>query len=311
MRQVPIYALYGERGTQPDAEFLHCETIASRSRLHGFHIRPHRHQHLFQLLFLEGGAGTVLHDGAQEALAPPCVVLMPPLVVHSYSFSNDVEGVVLTLYERELATILPAGPHVTAGLAGARVIPLADQPAAAATIARALASVAAEATGSEAGRAAMMQAHLRVALLAADRATHSAGSGAETTRGAGRVATFRRMIDVEFRSHLPVADYSRRLGMTPVHLRRLCRMHLGDTPLGAINARLLLEAKRLLVFTSLGVKEVAAELGFADHAYFSRFFQREAGVSPSAFRATRRTTAPPAEPEPPPRPADTRRETGR
>ncbi|MDQ2804989.1 MAG: helix-turn-helix transcriptional regulator [Pseudomonadota bacterium] len=98
--------------------------------------------------------------------------------------------------------------------------------------------------------------------------------------------------------------------MTPVHLRRLCRDHLGTTPLGAVNARIVLEAKRLLVFSSLEVKEVAAAVGFADHAYFSRFFQRETGLAPTAFRATRRMTGPPPSAGPP-RSADRPPATGR
>jgi len=50
-------------------------------------------------------------------------------------------------------------------------------------------------------------------------------------------------------------------------------------------ARIVLEAKRQLRFTSGSVSEIAYALGFDDPAYFTRFFSRRAGLSPRAFRA--------------------------
>lgn len=312
MLQVPTYALYGEVAAQGDAEFLHCETIEARSRRHDFRIRPHRHEQFFQLLLLTGGAGEVAFDGIRAVLTPPCLVLLPSLVVHDFLFSNDVGGLVLTLYERHLATLLRGDHQAAALLAGPLVVPLARDRTAARTIAGSLAAVAAEFAGRAPGRLGMIEAHLAVALLAACRAHLAAPSLSPGTQvpGVAHVARFRQLVDSHFRTHLAVEDYASKLGVTPVHLRRLCRRHLGATPLGAINARLLLEARRLLVFTSLGVKEVAAALGFADHAYFSRFFRRGTGRSPTAFRATLQTT-PLAAASVPRRPAGARPATGR
>ncbi|OEU97266.1 hypothetical protein AN217_04555 [Streptomyces qinglanensis] len=46
----------------------------------------------------------------------------------------------------------------------------------------------------------------------------------------------------------------------------------------------MLEAKRLLAGTAMTVRQVAHEVGFADPAYFCRFFRRETGASPGEFR---------------------------
>ena len=51
-----------------------------------------------------------------------------------------------------------------------------------------------------------------------------------------------------------------------------------------INARLLLEARRLLRYTDLSSKEVAFRLGFDDPSYFVKFFKREAGMLPLELR---------------------------
>jgi AraC family transcriptional activator of pobA len=51
--------------------------------------------------------------------------------------------------------------------------------------------------------------------------------------------------------------------------------------------RLLMEAQRLLIYTSASAVQIAAELGFQDPAYFSRFFKRHTGLTPLAFRQAR------------------------
>ena len=98
---------------------------------------------------------------------------------------------------------------------------------------------------------------------------------------------FRKLIDDEFRNSLSLEDYASRLGITPTHLNRLCRAHLDQSALGVLNSRIALEAKRLLIFTSLTVKEVAAALSFDDAGYFTRFFRHETGLAPTLFRQRR------------------------
>ncbi|WP_254874785.1 helix-turn-helix domain-containing protein [Pseudomonas aeruginosa] len=70
----------------------------------------------------------------------------------------------------------------------------------------------------------------------------------------------------------------------PAHLNSVARRLSGQTALGIVHQRLLLEAKRDLVYTAMTVNEIADRLGFSEPAYFTRFFKRLSGVSPSVFR---------------------------
>jgi AraC-like DNA-binding protein len=51
-----------------------------------------------------------------------------------------------------------------------------------------------------------------------------------------------------------------------------------------IHYRIALEAKRQLTKTDKLSKEIGFELGFEEPAHFSRFFKKEAGISPSQYR---------------------------
>lgn len=104
------------------------------------------------------------------------------------------------------------------------------------------------------------------------------------SRRSQQLTGFRELVDRHYREHRPLGFYASELGMTLATLGRMCQEHLGMTPMNVINARLVLEAKRVLGHSDASVKAIAHELGFADVGHFSRFFRKQCGVSPSAFR---------------------------
>jgi AraC family transcriptional activator of pobA len=101
-------------------------------------------------------------------------------------------------------------------------------------------------------------------------------------------ARFRALIELHYRSNMSIADYARRLYISPERLRVACVRTTTSSPLALLNARRLLEAKRSLLYTNMNVAVVAEACGFTDPAYFSRFFTRNTGKSPRGYRLTRR-----------------------
>src|SRR6185437_6508054 len=93
---VPAFYLYGESLQPPDERLIHIETIAARSRLHDWVIRPHRHRDLHQLLFIERGRVEARLDARTEVLKAPAVILVPPGSVHSFRFQPETVGVVVS-----------------------------------------------------------------------------------------------------------------------------------------------------------------------------------------------------------------------
>jgi AraC family transcriptional activator of pobA len=101
------------------------------------------------------------------------------------------------------------------------------------------------------------------------------------------VARFRELVESEFRNNRSLADYASALNVSESRLRNACLSVVEQSPMQMVNARILLEAKRELFYTSVSVSEIAYALGFDDPAYFTRFFSQRAGMSPSAFRTRR------------------------
>ncbi len=74
-------------------------------------------------------------------------------------------------------------------------------------------------------------------------------------------------------------------GATIRQLREACHNVAKQPPTRIVDQRVILEAKRALLYSNLSVTEISDSLGFSDVAYFSRFFALNAGRAPLAFRA--------------------------
>lgn len=272
MNGVPTYALYGEADSARQQDWLHWETIQSRSRLHFYRIAPHRHERFFQILSLTGGQAQVTLDGEEFDLKPPAIVVVPALTVHGYLFSDDVEGVVVTLLARDVAEGLDAPPAGVIASGTAAVNSVLD-------------TLLAEADRPGGWHDLAMRAHITLLLVALHRAR---SLPAPRNQGAARARlhanAFRWLVDQKFRETRRIADYAADLAISQTHLNRICRQEFGISALTVIERRIALEARRQLLFSTLTIKQIGAGLGYDDPAYFTRVLKRVLGVTPLAFR---------------------------
>lgn len=81
-----------------------------------------------------------------------------------------------------------------------------------------------------------------------------------------------------------VKEYANLLNVSAKTLTNCVYESSHSTPLSLINERIVLEAKRQLLHSSLKVKEIAFRLGFEDPSYFVKFFKRHVGCLPAEFR---------------------------
>lgn len=103
-----------------------------------------------------------------------------------------------------------------------------------------------------------------------------------------RFRRFQQLVDERFAQWHQVADYAHQLGCTEKSLARAVQAAMGTTAKSFMAARINLEAKRLLVHTEVSVAAIADKLGFEEATNFSKFFKREAGCTPVAFRRRQR-----------------------
>lgn len=99
---------------------------------------------------------------------------------------------------------------------------------------------------------------------------------------------YRNAVDEHFRQLHHVHEYAALLGYSERTLSRASRLISDVTAKEIIDARITLEAKRLLTHSLMLANRIALELGFEDASHFFKFFKRNTGYSPSEFRQLQR-----------------------
>lgn len=99
------------------------------------------------------------------------------------------------------------------------------------------------------------------------------------------VNKFRNLVEQNFREVHLVKEYAGILHESPAHLNKKVKSITGANASEFIIRRIVLEAKRLLIYTDLSNKEIAYKMNYDDPSYFSRLFRKKVKMSPTEFRA--------------------------
>lgn len=292
-KDIARFGLYGEGHAPVAPEFLHIEDIPSRSALYDWVIAPHTHQGIFQLLMVTDGHARVRLDGVETDLDGPALVCVPSSCVHAFRFDTGTQGWVLSV-----ATDLFRDPRLMSvdarlfhSAATGCVVRLSDRGEDAQRLQWLLADIA-KRMSIQHGDIPEIVVSLLAVCLGVVESCHVVPKeeGAAVDRRVQLVRAFESMVDGHFREHLSVADYAVALSITPVTLTRACRAILGRSPGDVVLDRVLLEAMRYLRHTAASAKQISDRLGFADPAYFARFFKARSGMTTRDFRRSSPTS---------------------
>lgn len=287
MTHVPTYRLYGEATGEEPEFWLHCETIRSRSSLYRWEISPHRHEHFFQILYIEAGSGTALFDRMEQPIHAPSIITVPPRHSHGFRFSEDVEGLVISILGSHLGPPSSHRSRLGDWLASPHLTTLDPLHPDAAYVMQTVNRLGDEFAHRRSGRDALMAAYSALMLrLIARLSQEKAASPASDDANERRLDRLLGLLHQHFRTHRPVSFYARELGVSLTHLNRIVRAMTGHTMSDLIAAKIIEEAKRDLVFSLSPVQEISYRLGFSDPTYFSRFFVKQTGQTPLVWRRT-------------------------
>ena len=289
---LPLFHLYGDPPDDQAFDFIHVETISSRSSIHDWLIRAHRHRNLFQILLIERGGGEMTFEALSASFAAPAAILVPPTVAHGFRFHADVTDGWVVSFTEDVAAALGerSGDALKRlkALAAEPVIPLAS-----ADESKRLSGLCAELheegfLAREGFRLAMRGLLALIAIEVVRLAASRARSGMVTLAPTdATVEALRRLVEEHFRKERLIRFYADALSMTPDRLNDHVKRATGVTAGHLIRQRVLTEAKRELVFTGRPIHEISYDLGFADPSHFARFFRKQTGMSPQQFREGR------------------------
>jgi AraC family transcriptional regulator, transcriptional activator of pobA len=291
-QSLPLFHLYGDPPDEQAYDFIHIETIASRSQVHDWLIRAHRHRNLFQILLIECGGGEMVFETSSLDFAAPAAIIVQPNAAHGFRFRAGVTNGWVVSFTDDVASMI--GEQSAEALARLRA--LAADPVVKLESADEIRRFSALCNdlyqerflAREGHRLATRALLALIAIEAARLAASRARTGSVTLAPADpTLQALRTLVEDHFRNERQIGFYAQHLRMTTDRLNDLVKRATGVTAGHLIRQRVLTEAKRELVFTNRAIAEIAYDLSFADPSHFARFFRKQTGKTPQDFRQGR------------------------
>lgn len=285
---INIGQVYDQRYS--DAQ-VHYDRLANLAGFFGRNMPVHRHDRFFQVHYVKSGTVRVYLDDQQYVESGPMFFLTPPTVPHSFVTEADSDGHVLTVRQQLVWQLIDADPSLApsgAQLPAACVALTHLGPGCAGDIRRLdslFEALSEEVNTQRPGHSAALESLTRLIMISLLRlCSHSLKATPTRHEDLKIFHRFNELIEAHYQQHWPLSRYAQGIGVTQARLNDVCR-RIADLPSKRlILERLMQEAKRLLLFTGSSANEICYQLGFKDPAYFSRFFQRYAQLTPGEYR---------------------------
>lgn len=247
---------------------------------------PHRHDY-FEILFIEDGSGEHIIDYESYEIKPPVFYFLSRGQIHFWKLKKSLKGKVLlfpreflippsTNYNQEgdlsIFNLLSKAPYVC--------INKNDLP----KINEILTNIKEEYSRESNRNLSMHRAYLHILLTNLFR-IYTKNQGDDILDNSNKlVREFRQLISENYLTIRSVQAYADMIGVSTTHLRDTVKNTTGYSPGQLIRQEIIFEAKRRLANTDATTAEIGYGLNFEDTSYFSRFFKRETGKSPSNYR---------------------------
>ncbi|MCR8718345.1 4-hydroxyphenylacetate catabolism regulatory protein HpaA [Pseudomonas syringae] len=284
---INIGQAYDQRYSDAD---IHYDRLSSLAGFFGRNMPVHRHDRFFQMHYVKNGVVRVFLDDQQFVEEGPMFFLTPPTIPHSFVTDAESEGHVLTIRQQIVWKLIETDGSLAPASPMAPVCVALDKlgvefKAEAARLKTMLDELGREFDMVGQGRVPALLAITQLVLIGlfrlADQSLHARAGRNDDLKIFHR---FNALIEERYKEHLSLATYASEMGVSEARLNDVCRRVAGLPSKRLVLERLMQEAKRLLMFTNNSGNEICYWLGFKDPAYFSRFFQRYAHMTPGEYR---------------------------
>ena len=253
---------------------------------------PHRHDY-YTIIFIERGQGTHFIDFTEYEIADRSIFFIMPGQMHQVILSSEPTGWIITFTEEFLiANSIPDKMindiYLFNDYGQSPPLPINenDMPVyenlilQMAHFQKSLETYTQEAVGSLV-KVFLIQGNNHCSLRKSNNPQL-----VETSNHILR--TFKQLLNKKYATDHMVSNYADELAVTSDYLNKTVKNLTGKSAKDHIQSKLITEAKRSLLFSSLSNKELAYELGFDEASHFNNFFKKITGQTPSEFRVLAR-----------------------
>ncbi|MEN8118333.1 MAG: AraC family transcriptional regulator [Bacteroidota bacterium] len=289
--KIPIYELPFTGNEKPEFKIYQVQGVEIQRKDYPHKTElPHKHSY-FEVCFFSGGSGEHEIDFKNHKIESPAIHYLQPGQVHVIRRGKEYRGYLLVFSEEffnlnfENIEVIPGYPLVSQ-LENGPILNLNKEQFE--EFFQLIRNIEKELTNHDKDSEEIIISYLKIFFLKLRqnfsklRTTKNEASG--NTKST--VYRFNRLVEENYCQVHHVKEYAGLLGETPAHLNRAVKAVTGKTAGEIIIERLMLEARRLLIYSDLSNKEIAYKLNYDDPSYFARIFRKKTGQTPSSFRLT-------------------------
>jgi len=148
-------------------------------------------------------------------------------------------------------------------------------------------SMISELASGEPGAEPLVRAYFMELAVGLARRYEKSGETQGYDGGLELAAKLASHLERHFLEELSFSSLSKRLSVSPRHLRRVFVKHFRQSPMDYLMNLRVRHAASLLESSSLRISEIAFRSGFSDGNYFARQFKRISGLNPRQYRRKR------------------------
>ncbi len=280
--KLPIYKIEHFESTQIETDF-YANRFIPHIKHHHFASHPHKHDFYLIVLFTKG-SGTHEIDFNTYKIRPGAIFMMSPGQMHNWKLSKDIDGYVFfhtkNFYDKayintslEKFSFFQYKYHTPVVYLNKE---LTDK------MSERFNTLVKEHQNNKALKFEKIHCEINLIYIELARLSFQ-GIEIKNVNYLEKIKLLEQFIDQNFKSKKYPHEYASLMNLSEKHLNRMSKECLNKTTTQLIAERILLEAKRLIIHSKQNISEIAAELGYENNSYFSRFFKKHNGQTPLEF----------------------------
>jgi AraC family transcriptional regulator, transcriptional activator of pobA len=248
---------------------------------------PHRHDNFYEILLITQGSGINKIDFTEYEIKEGAVFFVSPGQVHDIEYSDDIQGIIF-LFNAEFYLLnkpdqnkLFDYPFFYSIHTHQSAIYLEREECN--ELARIFNYARQEQVDKKPAYKEVVLSFLDIILNYCKRSFPSS-EFVKPSKGIILVKKFKQLIEERYLKNHTVREYAEILKITPNHLNETVKQFTGKNAGALIDEKLILEIKRMLIYSTLNITQISNEFNFADQSYFSKYVKKHTGLNPESIR---------------------------
>lgn len=266
---------------------FYVNTIENHIKHTHLHIdAPHKHDFYVTLIFTKG-TGKHEIDFETYDIKPGSMFFLKPGQIHNWTLSEDISGYIffhtVSFFEKDFTrNHIQSFPFFYYDQASP-VLYVKEEKIN--YITALFTAMLEESKTIEIFKAEKILTLIHLVYIECSRLIMGKEQKQETTKNSytRQFKDFQQFVENHYKTEKSATFYADKLNISPKHLNRICQNVIGKTTTEYVTERVLLEAKREIIYQKKSLAEIAYDLGYEDYAYFSRIFKKHFNENPSEF----------------------------